>query len=124
MSIGLTFFLAVIALALIMVGSCYYFMFWMNKSTFDRVNDLDEIRSTGRPAERWQKRYYDKCRKLGRVPPELFERQKRRNLSRLNALTRFCRTTKLMESEDVREGVLQELDLLRQEWQAEEPPDQ
>ena len=124
MSIGLTLLLAVIFLALIMVGSCFYFMFWMNRSTFDMVNDLDEVRSTGRPAERWQKRYYDKCRKLGRVPPELFEWQKKRDLARLRALERFCRTTKLMESEEVRQGVLQELDLVRQEWQAEEPQDE
>ena len=123
MSIGLTLLLAVVFLGLIMVGSCVYFMFWMNASTFNMVNDLDEVRSTGRPAERWQRRYLKKCRKLGRVPPALFERQKRRNLSRLKALERFCRTTRLMESEAVRQGVLQELSLLRQEWRAEEPPE-
>ena len=124
MNIGLTLLLAVVFLALIMVGSCYYFMFWMNKSTFSKVNDLDEIRSTGRPPEDWQKSYLRKCRKLGRIPPELFEKQKKRNLRRLKGIVRFCRTTKLMESEDVRQGVLQELSLVRQEWQAEEPQDE
>ena len=124
MSIGLTFLLSVIFLGLIMVGSCFYFMFWMNKSTFNYVNDLDEVRTTGQPAERWQKRYLKKCRKLGRIPPELFERQKKRNLRHLRKLERFCRTTKLMESEEVRQGVLQELSLLRQEWRAEELQDE
>ena len=124
MNIALTLLLAVIFLALIMVSSCFYFMFWMNKSTFNNVNDLDEIRTTGRPPEDWQKGYLKKCRKLGRIPPELFEKQKKRNLRRLKKLTRFCRTTKLMESEEVRQGVLQELSLIRQEWQAEEPQDE
>lgn len=123
MNIGLTLLLAVVFLVLIMVSSCFYFMFWMNRSTFDKVNDLDEIRTTGRPAERWQKSFHNKCRRLGRIPPELFEKQKKRNLKRLKRLVRFCSTTKLMESEAVRQGVLQELNLLRQEWQAEEPED-
>ena len=124
MSIGLTLLLAVIFLVLIMVSSCFYFMFWMNKSTFSKVNDLDEIRTTGRPPEDWQKSFHKKCQKLGRIPPKLFEKQKRRNLRRLKGLVRFCCTTKLMESEEVRQGVLQELSLVRQEWQAEEVQDE
>ena len=123
MNVGLTILLSVVALALVMVGSCFYFMFWMRKSTFDKLNDLDEIRTTQQPPERWQKRYLEKCRKLGRIPPELFEAQKKRDLRRLKKLERFCRTTVLMESEDVRQGVLQELSLVRQEWQAREPED-
>lgn len=123
MSLGVTLLLAVVSLAVIMVASCFYFMFWMKRSTFTTLSDLDEIRSTGLPPERWQKRYLEKCRKLGRIPPELFERQKKKDLRRLKKMIRFCRTTVLMESDDVRQGVLEELSRCRQEWQARGPED-
>ena len=122
MSVGVIFLLAVVALLAIMVGSCFYFSFWMQKSTFNNVNDLDDIRSTQLPPERWQRSYLKKCRKLGRVPQELFEKQKKKDLRKLKKLIRFCKTTRLMESDEVRDGVLQELNMIKQEWQAQDAP--
>lgn len=118
MSLGLTLILSVVCLAAVLVGSCVYFSAWMQKSTFSNLNALDWIRETHLPPEDWQKKYLKKCRKLGKEPPELFEKQKKRELKRLKKLRKFVKTTILVESEEVRADVLKDLDTVRQEWQA------
>lgn len=123
MSLGITLLLSVVGLVVIMGGSCFYFSFWMQKAVFNQVNDLDYVRAYQLPPERWQKAYLKKCQKLGRIPPKLFNKQKRRNLRHLKGLTKFAKKTILMESEEVREGVLLELSQIRQQWEAEEAPE-
>ncbi len=55
MSIGLIFFLSVIALTGIIVGSCWYMAAMMNIIFLKKHIDIDEVLSSGRPPEAWQK---------------------------------------------------------------------
>ena len=100
MSLGWFLLVAVLALGGLLVGSCFYFSWWMNRILTGKLQDLDDIRFTGLPPARW--------RHGGR----------RRNVYRLNGLVRFARKTNLMESEEIRGQVLEELIKIRGEWVA------
>ena len=120
MDLGLLLLLSVIGLALIMAGSSAYFIFFMKRIVFRQLQDLDHIRNTGLVPERWQRGYLLKAKhdNLRR-----WKRWKRKNLRRLKKLTRFVKTTRFMEDDNTRAGVLQELKDIRETWMAEKYPE-
>ena len=120
MDLGLLLLLSVIGLALIMAGSSAYFIFFMKRIVFRQLQDLDHVRNTGLAPERWQKSYLIKSK---RDSPSHRRRQKRKNLKKLAQLTRFAKTTRFMEDDDTRAGVLQELKDIRETWAAEKYPE-
>ena len=107
MNIGLILLLSVLALALIMMLSSAYFIFFMKRLVFRRLQELDHVRSTGLAPERWRKKY---------LSPKM---QKRKNLWMLKGLLRYTKTTRLVEDEDVRKGVILELCQIREAWTEE-----
>ena len=123
MDLGLLLLLSVIGLAFIMAGSSAYFIFFMKRIVFRQLQDLDHVRSTGFAPERWQRGYLAKAKSGGGINPRRWKRQKRKNLRRLAKLTRFAKTTRLMEDDDTRSGVLQELKDIRETWAAEKYPE-
>jgi len=120
MDLGLLLLLSVIGLALIMAGSSAYFIFFMKRIVFRQLQDLDHVRGTGLAPERWQKGYLIKAKSDS---PRRWKRRKRKNLKKLAKLTRFAKTTRFMEDDDTRAGVLQELKGIRETWEAEKNPE-
>jgi len=90
--------IAILALGGILVGSGFYFSWWMNRILASKLRDLDEVRFTGLPPERWRR-----GTRLTQV-------------RRLDGLTRFVRKTKMVEDDQVRHQVLDELARIRGEW--------
>ena len=81
MSLGWFILIAVLALAGILVGSGYYFAWCMNRILTSKLREIEEIRSTGlQPSKR-----------------------------RLNVLMRFIKKTNLVEDEQVRTQIMDEL---------------
>jgi hypothetical protein len=98
MDLGLILLLSVAALAFIMIGSSAYFSFFMKRMVFRHLSDLDHIRDTGLAPERWRERA--KARKL-------------------KALIKFVKRTRMVEDDQVREGVLRDLSAIRRSWEGE-----
>jgi len=90
--------IAVVALAGILVGSGFYFSWWMNRMLYVKLRDLDEIRSAGLSPARWRRG------------------SRRRNVRKLDRLVRFVKKTNMVEDEQVRRQVLDELARIRSEW--------
>ena len=116
MSLGWLLFLAVVGLIALLVGSCWYFSFCMNKLLYSQINDLEYIRSYGLPPDRWQRRYLKRAQKRGSVDREEEKKQIKKNLRRLEGVIRFARTTKFMESEGTRADVLEVLSDIKRDW--------
>ena len=123
MDLGLLLLLSVIGLALIMAGSSAYFIYFMKRIVFRQLQDLDHVRATGLAPQKWQRVYLKKARRGNHVSPRYWKRQKRKNLRKLSRLARFAKTTRFMEDDDTRAGVLQELKDIRETWAAEQYPE-
>lgn len=117
MSLGWILLLTVVALILIMVGSCFYFSWVMQKLLYDKVEDLEYIRSYSMPPDRWQRRFLIKARKQGRIDPKEQKKQTKKNLRKLEKVIKFAETTRYMENEQVRKECLLVLKLVKREWQ-------
>ncbi|MDR1599661.1 MAG: hypothetical protein LBS11_07305 [Oscillospiraceae bacterium] len=89
--------IAVIGLAVVMLVSSLYYRSILERSLFARLRDLDYIRANGLPPERWLRKG---------APP----RWDGRGLRRARALRRFVKHTRMVESEEVRSLVMDELD--------------
>lgn len=120
MNLGVLLLLTVVALAAIMIGSSVYFSYLTNKMLFTQLRDLDDVRTNGLPPERWQRGYLKKGRRNGKIEEKDWARQKKKNLSALKKLTHFAKTTNMMEDEQTREGVLEELAVIKKTWESEE----
>lgn len=105
MNLGLTLLLACLGLAAIMIGSCRYFAWLMEKMVHRNLRDLDAIRTSGLPPDSWHK-------KLHRCGEGL----RKRDLKRLDGVIRFAKKTFLMEDEDTRAGILRDLQRIRLDW--------
>jgi hypothetical protein len=113
----MTLLLSAVGLIVILVGSCFYFACWMQKAVFSKLNDLDAIRSTHLPPEKWHRKYLAKRVKAGANTHALFERQKKKDLRRLRVIARFTERTNLVDGEDTRRDVLRELEAIKRQWQ-------
>ena len=117
MELGWILLITIAALALIMVASCWYFSWLMQKLLYNKVEDIEYIRAYSMPPERWMHKLYEKARKNGgKMDPEEHKKYIRKNLRRLDKLLKFAETTKFMESESVRNEVLLVLKLVKREW--------
>ena len=117
MGLGWILLLTIVALALIMVASCWYFSWLMQKLLYNKIEDIDYIRAYSMPPDRWMKKFYDKARKAGgKIDPEDQKKQTKKNLKKLEKLVKFAETTKFMENESVRNEVLLVLKLVKREW--------
>ena len=117
MSLGWILLITVAALALIMIGSCYYFSWCMQKMLYDKIDDLEYIRAYSMPPDRWQRRFLIKARKAGRIDPKDQKKQTKKNLRKLEKIVRFAETTRFIENEKVRKESLMILKLVKREWQ-------
>ena len=117
MQLGWTLLLAVVGLVLLLWGSCWYFSFCMNRMLYSQINDLEYIRSTGLPPDRWQRRYLQRAQKRGSIDREEEKRQTKKNLRKLKGVIRFAPTTKFMESEGTRADVLEVLNQVKRDWE-------
>ena len=117
MSLGWILLITVAALALIMIASCFYFSWCMQKMLYDKIDDLEYIRAYSMPPDRWQRRFLIKSRKQGYIDPEEQKKQTKKNLRKLEKLVRFAETTRYMENESVRKECLLILKLVKREWQ-------
>ena len=116
MGLGWILLLTVIALVLVIWGSCWYFSYCMNKMLYSQINDLEYIRSYGLPPDRWQRKYLQRAQKRGSVDREEEKKQIKKNLRKLEGVIRFTRTTKFMESEGTRQDVLEVLNDVKRDW--------
>ena len=119
MGLGTILLLAVLGLVVIMLGSCVYFAWSMQRMVMARLRDLDSLRTDQLPPESWQKGYLKRARKRGAYDHADYARQKRRNMRKLMKMIKYARQTRLMESDEVREGVLEELRLIEKQWREE-----
>ena len=117
MGVGLTLIIAIVGLVLIIVASCWYFSWLMQKLLYNKIEDLEYIRTYSLPPDRWQRRFLIRSRKRGSIDPEEQKKQTKKNLRKLEKVIRFAETTRFMESEDVRSEVLLVLKLVKREWQ-------
>ena len=116
MGLGWILLLTVIALVLVIWGSCWYFSYCMNKMLYSQINDLEYIRSYGQPPDSWQRKYLQRAQKRGSVDREEEKKQIKKNLRKLEGVIRFTRTTKFMESEGTRQDVLEVLNDVKRDW--------
>ncbi|MBQ4089383.1 MAG: hypothetical protein IJC56_05840 [Clostridia bacterium] len=116
MGLGWILLLTVIALILIIVASCWYFSWLMQKLLYNKVEDIEYIRAYSMPPDRWQRKFLMKARKAGKIDPEDQKKQTKKNLRNLEKLIKFAETTRFMEDEGVRNEVLLVLKLVKREW--------
>lgn len=117
MGVGWMLLLTVVALVLIIVASCWYFSWLMQKLLYGKIEDLEYIRAYSMPPDRWQRRFLIRSRKRGSIDPAEHKKQTRKNLKKLDKIIRFAETTRFMESDQVRSEVLLVLKLVKREWQ-------
>lgn len=117
MGVGWMLLLTVVALVLIIVASCWYFSWLMQKLLYGKIEDLEYIRAYSMPPDRWQRRFLIRSRKRGSIDPAEQKKQTRKNLRKLDKIIRFAETTRFMESDQVRSEVLLVLKLVKREWQ-------
>lgn len=117
MGVGWMLLLTVVALVLIIVASCWYFSWLMQKLLYGKIEDLEYIRAYSMPPDRWQRRFLIRSRKRGSIDPAEQKKQTRKNLKKLDKIIRFAETTRFMESDQVRSEVLLVLKLVKREWQ-------
>ena len=117
MGVGWMLLLTVVALVLIIVASCWYFSWLMQKLLYGKIEDLEYIRTYSMPPDRWQRRFLIRSRKRGSIDPKEQKKQTRKNLKKLEKIIRFAETTRFMESDQVRSEVLLVLKLVKREWQ-------
>jgi hypothetical protein len=79
-----------------MVVSSFYYRWILERSLFTQLKDLDEIRTNGLPPARW----------LRKGHPPVWDKY---TLRRLKGLRRFVKRTRMVESEDTRALVIEEL---------------
>lgn len=120
MSIGWTLLLAVVGLALIMIGSSVYYSWILQRSVIGRIQDVDKIRLTRLPPDNWQKRFLKKSQREGKINLDAWARQKKKSLAKMRKLIAFVKKTRMVEDEETRQGVLRELSSIQQEWEAQE----
>lgn len=116
MGLGWILLLTVIALILIIVASCWYFSWLMQKLLYNKVEDIEYIRAYSMPPDRWQRKFLMKARKTGKIDPADQKKQTKKNLRNLEKLIKFAETTRFMENESVRNEVLLVLKLVKREW--------
>lgn len=117
MGLGWILLITIAALALIMVASCWYFSWLMQKLLYNKVEDIEYIRAYSMPPERWMHKIYTKARKNGgKMDPDELKKQTKKNLKKLEKLLKFAETTNFMESESVRNEVILVLKLVKREW--------
>lgn len=117
MGVGWILLLTVVALVLIIIASCWYFSWLMQKLLYGKIEDLEYIRTYSLPPDRWQRRFLIRSRKRGSIDPVEQKKQTRKNLRKLEKIIRFAETTRFMESDQVRSEVLLVLKLVKREWQ-------
>ena len=117
MGVGWMLLLTVVALVLIIVASCWYFSWLMQKLLYGKIEDLEYIRAYSMPPDRWQRRFLIRSRKRGSIDPAEQKKQTRKNLKKLDKIIRFAETTRFMESDQVRSEVLLVLKLVKRDWQ-------
>ena len=117
MGIGWILLITIAALLLVIVASCWYFSWLMQKLLYGKIEDLEYVRAYSMPPDRWQRRFLVRSRKRGSIDPAEQKKQTKKNLRKLEKLIRFAETTKFMESEQVRQEVLLVLKLVKREWQ-------
>ena len=117
MGLGWLLLLTLVALILIIVGSCWYFSFIMQHLLYGKIEDLEYVRAYSMPPDRWQRRFLIRARKRGYIDPKEQIKQTKKNLKKLEKVIRFAETTRYMENEQVRSEVLLVLKLVKREWQ-------
>ena len=117
MGLGWILLITIAALLLVIVASCWYFSWLMQKLRYGKIEDLEYVRAYSMPPDRWQRRFLVRSRKRGSIDPAEQKKQTKKNLRKLEKLIRFAETTKFMESEQVRQEVLLVLKLVKREWQ-------
>lgn len=122
MNLGVLLLLSALALVVIIFGSGYYFRWVFQRMVMNHLQDLDTVRGTRLAPPRWMKGYPKRIEQ-GAYNVALWEKQRSKNLGLLASLERFSRKTNMMDGEDTRQGVLQELSSIRTEWQALSPGD-
>jgi hypothetical protein len=95
-SLGTSLLVAVVGLAAIMVASSFYYRWILERSLFTRLKDLDEIRTSGLPPARW----------LRKGSPPVWDKRTLRGLKRLRS---FVKRTRMVENEDTRALVIDEM---------------
>lgn len=117
MGLGWILLITIVALVLIMIASCVYFSWLMQKLLYNKVEDIEYIRAYSMPPDRWMRRFYQKARRNGgKIDPEDQRKQTKKNLRKLEKLLKFAETTRFMEDESVRREVLLVLKLVKREW--------
>ena len=116
MSLGVTLLLAFIGLIAIMVGSCVYYSWLMNKMIYARLSDLDIIRQTQLPPMNWQRAIHKKLERKQPITDGDMAAQHKKNMRGIDQLISFATKTHLMEDEDTRKLILSELKRTRQSW--------
>jgi len=125
MSVGLIFFLSIIALIGIIAGSFWYMAAMMNFIFIKKHVEIDEVLSSGQPPEAWQKKYRKKLKRLkdkgasSNSITRLIKRQQRHNFVRLAQLIKYVRKTNLVEDEGARSNTLSQLDECKHHCQLE-----
>ena len=117
MGLGWILLLTVVALIAILAASSWYFSWLMQKLLFEKLSDMEYIRTYSMPPDRWQRKYLERARKRGSIDPEEQKKQTLKNLKKLEKIIKFAETTVYMENESFRREVLLVLKLVKREWQ-------
>lgn len=69
MGLGWILLITIAALLLVIVASCWYFSWLMQKLLYGKIEDLEYVRAYSMPPDRWQRRFLVRSRKRGSIDP-------------------------------------------------------
>ena len=114
--------MAIFIMSLIMVASTWYVNFIMRNFIGDKHHVIEEIINTGKVPKDWSNKFEKKIKKLQQSENNKQQiyiiRQKARAsyLTKLEELIKYIKTTKLVENEDIRKELLEELKMFCRLW--------
>lgn len=114
--------MAIFIMSLIMVASTWYVNFIMKNFIGDKHHVIEEIINTGKVPKDWSNKFEKKIKKLQQSKNNKQQiyiiRQKARvsYLRKLEELIKYLKTTKLVENEDIRKELLEELKMFCRLW--------
>lgn len=115
----------VVVLVGIIFASNWYFNFMMGKFVGNHHYEIEEILETGKVPQRWSKKFDKKIEKLEKNGASadqirLVRRQAMAYYAKqMDQLMKYVKGTTLVQGEDVRQDILEQLEIHRANWERE-----